>query len=1157
MHWQNPRRKQHQSISLHLWLISLLLISGAAISRPAPMAPEPTVCGVVKDAQGSPVANARIRLLDPLIARQCPDLLIGSMANLWLAEHPLHHEGTAASQPHEVSTDGQGRFQFTLPPETADAIVLIEGSGLPPHLDRLEAGNPHKMLLVSGSDLKVRVMAEDESDKLVEGARGTLVPLFLCAPALVAYQESLVWRAQSGADGEMEFRRIPKGTYALRLAQKNQRVSVVGPILVESGIMEIRVRLPWGPPFRGSLSYPSHTPRSAGTVYAFWKGSKGRLEWSEASFSPDSDEFEIDPPPFDESVRFLARTDSGLSSRLLSMERFAKAEGEGGSMGSIPLLRSVSWRGNLEEGVKVSSIIAEPLAPSLLPSSLLSRPLVVAVEPGGGFVVPDVSPSVEAMRLMAPGIGSAEVRLEDSGSGDLGVVKLVAGPFAGGRIRWPNGDPLVHGEVEVLSSLGTECRARVTEEGEFGCVPQRSGSKGLDFRVWLTGVSLPFEALPGKETKTLILDPGGNMDFLFTRPGGRVKVEDLKLELDSTTVTGGGNKVFFARTPLGALRMHQAGRKVRLAVSNPVAGAEVPLTLDISSSAGGRRTPIVLPEGESVFGTVASALSRKPIENAEIEIAPGSVFSDEVRVSYVTHSGAEGSWRFREAQEGSCELVAVAPNFAQARKRVSVPGEAGSLPQLLLLQQFGRIQGKVIGLPGEITASVRIWPRAAWLASNQTYKATPNEKGEFLIESVQPDRYEVSLNVKKSAEEGTSRRMKIEVRPAETTQVVIDLEATIAVSGKATLAGEPLPRARVSFMRISKNHKRFDSMDVTTTDDGGSFKILLPKPGSYKTNAQMQQVSTEKADRMLQLGRFLEIGTETSQRQDLRFSSGKIRGRTVDEEGHPIGDVYVEIQLQDRNEKDETSERDPVPLVEGGAFSTSDGSFESNPLPAGRYRLSFNSGGFAHQKIGPIFLEQDQTMALPDTVLRRESSVSVKVLGPQGEPLSKAYVSAFRSFGFEDRRHSGGGTTDEEGLAQIKGLSSGIYTLVARSPGCSPAFLENFKVPPEKTDVPILQCQPGGSLEVQVLTKAGLPVPDLIPILIDAQGRDVTNIHLTFSSATEFWTNGEGRAKLLHIAPGEYVIKAGRSANADSKKVTISTGNTAQVFLISEEEPEE
>jgi hypothetical protein len=358
-------------------------------------------------------------------------------------------------------------------------------------------------------------------------------------------------------------------------------------------------------------------------------------------------------------------------------------------------------------------------------------------------------------------------------------------------------------------------------------------------------------------------------------------------------------------------------------------------------------------------------------------------------------------------------------------------------------------------------------------------------------------------------------------------------------------------------MRISKNPRRFDSMDVTTTDDGGSFKILLPKPGSYKTNAQMQRVSTEKADRMLQLGRFLEIGTETSQRQDLRFSSGKIRGRTVDEEGHPIGDVYVEIQLQDRNEEDETSEGDRLPLVEGRAFGASDGSFESNPLPAGRYRLSFNSGGFAHQKVGPIFLEQDQAMALPDTVLRRESSVSVKVLGPQGEPLAKVYVSAFRSPGLRDRHNAGGGISDEEGSAQIKGLSPGTYTLVGRSPGCSPAFLENVKVPPEKADVPILQCQPGGSLEVQVLTKAGLPVPDLIPILIDAQGRDVTDIYRTFSSGTEFWTDGEGRAKLLHIVPGEYVIKAGRSANADSKKVAIPTGNTAQVFLTAEEEAEE
>ncbi|HEV8376455.1 MAG TPA: hypothetical protein VGR38_09540, partial [Candidatus Polarisedimenticolia bacterium] len=633
---------------------------------------------MVRSAGGSPVAGARIQLLDPKIARLCPDLFLASGANLWLVAGPNAQKGDKPPGIAAVRTGPDGRFEIATPGADGPGIVVVTADGFAPHLEAVDAGKPKDIVLDAGRDLTIH-MLDLPTGKPLEEAEVTLVPLDICGPVVVALREQLVARESGAPDGRVVFRNVADGIYALRLTGMGGIANNVSPFIVGKEDREFRVRMSPGRSVKGRVEFPPHAPHSAGSVLAFWQDREAGPGWLEAPLNGE-DSFELSGLPYSQPISLLARTEDGLSSRIISMQELGRT---GQSLNAIPLLTSVSWRGRLPDGVSASRLIVQPLlgaAPlPLVPPESLSVP----VDPGGYFTVPAVSPVVQTLRVLAPEYGEAEIRLAEAATSELGLVSFRRGRTIQGRALWKDRSPLQGATVELLSDSGPLCGARVTSNGEFACsMPLSSASRNSSYLARVSDAAFRLLPLSDGPKDSLFVTSGFPVEATVSRPAGRGAVESLRLESDEAQIGGEGSRskeqvILYARAPGGKLSMHLAGvGKVEMAVSNPRGGPWTPLRVDLSVAEGIQRRRLILPQGARVFGSVAAAGSVKPIENAEVELGPGLETENRPRIWRLATTNAEGSWKYQEVPEAIYQIVASAKGFSQAGRKVSVPGDA-------------------------------------------------------------------------------------------------------------------------------------------------------------------------------------------------------------------------------------------------------------------------------------------------------------------------------------------------------------------------------------------------------------------------------------------------------------------------------------------------
>ena len=405
---------------------ALLMVCSITISHPGDQdRPAGTRQGMVRDSAGKPVAGARIRRLSPQISRLCPDPSLGSIENLYLIAGnvgaPSAGRDGYADPGWSASTDAEGRFQGP-PSETgrAPAIYLVTADGFAPRLEATDQAPATQVTLDKGNNLVIHLLTDKEEP--VGDAQATLVPLSFCEAAVQALEDLLIQSARAGPDGTVEIQNVPDGVYALRLVAKGRASSNLAPLVLGKGHSEFRVRLPQATSFRAALEIPPRTTRSPGTIVAFWNDPAGLPQWTEAQFSSGESGFELAGLPLFASYSFLVRTENGLSSRWVSREELG---GSRTGPGKTILLRPPgSWEGRLEEGQKTSPLLIEPVFPGSAPPLIRSAALTVQVGPDGHFVVPEVPPAAERLRIVAPGRGEADVRLKEGTGFDLGVVRI-------------------------------------------------------------------------------------------------------------------------------------------------------------------------------------------------------------------------------------------------------------------------------------------------------------------------------------------------------------------------------------------------------------------------------------------------------------------------------------------------------------------------------------------------------------------------------------------------------------------------------------------------------------------------------------------------------------------------------------------------------------
>jgi carboxypeptidase family protein len=1143
---------------LILCAIAAFVLAPTLLIESFPATPETAIRGVVRDSEGHPIAGARIQIVNPEVERLCPDLFVGSSENLWRVAGPYAGEEEELGEPLSVKSNDAGRFELAAKAADDSAILIATAEGFPAQLARFDAQETGSLVLERGSDLTLALTTY--SEEAVEEGEGTLVPLFVCTPVVAAYRELMAQHARSDSGGRLQFRNVLPGTYAVRIVAKKAANTTISPLLVRSGRAEFRVRMPYARSVKGTVHYPARARHSAGRVLAFWNESGEPTGWAEAQIPEGEESFELTNIPSLTSIRVQARMESGLASREVSLEDLVW---RGETLRSSILLRyGANLRGRVQESLKAPKLIAEVQLPETFAPEKYRKAVSVPIGPGGSFEIPDVPPEALGVHLTAPGYGDAEIRLGESDSQDLGQVEVRRRPTLGGRVVWEDQSPLREGTIEIFSRSASICRSRLTSDGEFACALADQAPADVKYQVRVGEAIYRATPQPGQPGTSLVVSEGESVQLTLSRPGGRGKVQNARLALEPTAGKEGGavpakRPFLYARSSEGKVALHLPEVvSSKLSISDPAGGSEVSVTARARSEKGDRNVTATVPIGASLAGTVIAAGSGRPLEGAEVEVRPLAWDEIQPRVSEIIHALDDGSWRREGAPKGGYLLVASARGYASASKWISVPEDSGRSLQFRL-ESPGRLHGKLVGAPKGSSGKARIFNCEAARTFGST--AEVDSKGEFTFDSLPPSRCSLLIRLQKPpANLYTTRSMRAEIRAGETTEVQIDLQGGIALSGRVSVGEKPSPLARVAFDLLSPKdrRRRVYSSDSTKADAEGNYEITLPTPGSYRV--MLEPDKPTGGVEMIQMGRPLVIQQEGNQRRDLRFSEGAIRGRIVDPKGRSLTDVRVRVSSVAR--KSEGDEEEYRIYSYGDATTQEDGGFEIRPFPEGKYQVALEAKGFGSRNLAPISIETDQEVDLGEITLESATSLRIVGLDPRGTPLDKLMVAAYSDPDLAEHHFLDWKESRETGEVTLASLSPGIYTFIGIAAGLAPAILENVKIPSE--DSPgslVLKFSFGGSLDLDLVGRSGGPIR-AFPSIRDEQGRDLSD---SLRYASYMGNSGvdsrlaEGHVHFDALLAGEYTLWVTSGKGSEERKVRITEGqNTTIKIVLPDPDPE-
>jgi protocatechuate 3,4-dioxygenase beta subunit len=241
-----------------------------------------------------------------------------------------------------------------------------------------------------------------------------------------------------------------------------------------------------------------------------------------------------------------------------------------------------------------------------------------------------------------------------------------------------------------------------------------------------------------------------------------------------------------------------------------------------------------------------------------------------------------------------------------------------------------------------------------------------------------------------------------------------------------------------------------------------------------------------------------------------------------------------------------------------------DGSYTIKDLPAARYRITVNRGGYLRIEYGqrrpneqgrPVELGEGQTLEKIDIALPRMSGISGRITDEAGEPIEGVSVYAMRSLFFEGRRKlvpvSGTSvTTDDEGEYRIPRLAPGAYQVMASTKetwtvvdtagretvfGYMPTYFPGVAVPTDARRVAV-----GLGEYVRGIDFALTPgrAAKVSGIAVDSKGRPFSRVTaseqvrgLGFASFRAGYSGtvaADGTFTIRDVPPGEYSLETSR-----------------------------
>ncbi|HEX5109135.1 MAG TPA: carboxypeptidase regulatory-like domain-containing protein [Vicinamibacterales bacterium] len=380
----------------------------------------------------------------------------------------------------------------------------------------------------------------------------------------------------------------------------------------------------------------------------------------------------------------------------------------------------------------------------------------------------------------------------------------------------------------------------------------------------------------------------------------------------------------------------------------------------------------------------------------------------------------------------------------------------------------------------------------------------------------------------------------------------VTLPRAAVLSGSVvSSSGEPLS-ASVSLQRSgaveSPTGTRPFFLTQATTNDRGEFRLSGLPAGQYsvKMPGFQSSVSLQRGEESslaiagpepLQLttlpATVSEIAAEVARSAGEKGlvmmpsgGKGSLRGRVVGSDQQPLPGIHVSLIR--------TSAGPTV--MTAAMFSDGQGVFVIDGLPAGDYRLSLSSQGYAlstadlaaYEK--PITLEDGERRELTDFVLRKTAVISGRIMGPTGLPARGIIVRATpgqaRTISAEDGRYEltavAPGALRVTASSSVVGMAStGNGVMVMEGTSRAPSRTGTMTVGEgQRADGVDLVLQSRRVIAGTIVDANGDPVEGLLVQALDLAPAS------TRSVSAQARTDDRGRYRLQMARPGTYYVTA-------------------------------
>ena len=725
--------------------------------------------------------------------------------------------------------------------------------------------------------------------------------------------------------------------------------------------------------------------------------------------------------------------------------------------------------------------LPDPHARALVELGRAPAPVAAAraeVRPDGTFSFAAPGPGPWVLRVTVPGhLPQERVLAPDFDVVELEPVPLVPAEQAPVAVLGPDGEPPAGARLESSGEIQIGWRSSAALNAAAG-----DGGRGVAFHPLEEGVGMPFTAWAPGLAESEMVWPRDSSPVTVTVP----VAEPRRLELrDPAGRPVAGAVIRFEPGPGGRRPAPwPAGvtdERGRVEAALPT-GAEAvrietgrgwALSLPLPPACGDAGMPcrLGLPAPVEVAGEVRDAVSSRPLGGALVwwSHQPDRAVSTDGRGRFVLRS-ASG--------ERPDRVLAEAAGFAAWSG--GTPPEPPQ-PLLLALEPAMRIAGRVVDPEGVPLEGARIRLRLA--GAREGWPPEPSGQ-EVVTASLAGGAFRLPDVAAKAGHRLRAELVgfapaEVQPPPGAAGDLKIVLTPGGAVVGRlAGPAGELVPGGRVRVLSVPDTQGRayrYAGGELvadagSTAGDDGRFTIRNVAPGRYELLADHPDYATRLLPPFeVAEGETVDVGTiELAE-------GGRLAGRVVDPAGQPLEGVRLEAA------PDSLGRWVGGFLFSAHATSDVDGHFELGGLPAGEpLRLTAHHSSYPVAKETGIVLPREEPIVVE---LRRGARVFGRVLGPRGEPIEGAMVSADIRVPYPDGSGStsagtGSDRTDADGGFEIEGLGEGLLHLTARADGYPAREVEGVTVGGDGHIGPIeIHLDVGAEVSGRVLAPDGSPVP--------------------------------------------------------------------------------